>query len=79
MLRATYRSIVLSVMSYGVSAWGPWLCKSGWERLERKQLEAGRVIGGMLRGVPREAVLAEAGVRSVVKVAKLRWLLEWDK
>jgi hypothetical protein len=59
LLRATYRSLILSVMLYGVGAWGPWLSKTGWERLERLQLEAGRIIGGLLRSSPREAVLAQ--------------------
>ena len=79
LLRRTYVALVRSVLLYGVSAWGPWLCLSGWERLERVQLDAARVIAGLLRSTPREAVLAEARLPELRSVAGMRWLLEWDK
>ena len=64
---------------FGSSAWGPWLSASGWQRLERGQLEAARGICGMLRSSPREAVLAECGLPELRRVAEVRWVLELDK
>ena len=79
MMRSTYVALIRSVLLYGVSAWGPWLCASGWLRLERVQLEAGRVICGMLKSAPSEAVLAECGLVELRRVAEVRWVLELDK
>ena len=48
-------------------------------RLESVQLDAARVICGMLRSSPREAVLTECGLPELRSIAEMRWLLELDK
>jgi len=79
MLRRTYLSLVQSVLLYGSSAWGPWLSEAGWMKLERVQLRAARVICGMLRSAPCEALRAECGLVELKKVAEMRWVMELDK
>jgi len=79
LLRATYVALVRSVLLYGSAAWAPWVARSVWERVERVQMEAARVIGGTLRSAPREAVLAEAGLEEVRKAAEEAWGREWVK
>lgn len=76
---ATYNSLVRSVLLYGTAAWGPWLSRSAWERIEAVQREAGRIITGMVASSPGEAVLEEAGLVEVEKVAKGKWLVEYEK
>jgi len=78
-MRRTYLSLVQSVLLYGSNAWGPWLSEAGWKRLERVQTRAARIICGMLRSAPCEAVLAECGLVELKKVAEMRWVLELDK
>jgi len=79
LMRNTYVALVRSVLLYGVCAWGPWLSESGWLRLERVQYEAGRIICGMLRSAPCEAVLVESGLVELRKLARFQYVLEMDK
>jgi ribonuclease HI len=79
LLRATYIAMVRSVLLYGTAAWAPWVAESVWDRVERVQLEAARVIGGTLRSAPREAVLEEAGLRELRREAEEIWGREWVK
>ena len=79
LLRATYVALVRSVFLFGSAAWAPWVAASVWEKVERVQLEAARVIGGTLRSAPREAVLAEAGLTEVRREAEVAWGREWVK
>ena len=72
-------ALIRSVLLYGVSTWGPWLCASGWLRLERVHLEAGLFICGMLKSASSESVLAECGLVELRRVAEVLWVLELDK
>ena len=55
------------------------MSKTVWERLERVQLEAARVVGGTCKSAPREAVLAEAGLCELRKVAEGLWMSELER
>ena len=79
LLRATYVALVRAVLLYGSAAWAPWVSSTLWEKVERVQLEAARVVGGTLRSAPREAVLAEAGLCTVKRVAEGLWMDELEK
>ena len=79
LLRSTYVSLVRSNLLYGSAAWAPWVSKTLWEKVEGAQLKAARVIAGVMRSAPREAVLAEAGLPSVKKVAKGLWMGQLEK
>ena len=79
LLRTTCVALVRAVMLYGSAAWAPWVTKSVWEKVERVQLEAARVVGGTLRSAPREAVLVEAGLCPVKTVAEGLWMAEMEK
>ena len=79
LLKATYTALVRSVLTYGAAAWAPWVAKSVWEKVERVQMEAARVIGGTLRSAPREAVLEEAGLKEVRREAEKAWSRELVK
>lgn len=50
-----------------------------WEKVERVQLEAARVVSGALRSAPRESVLVEAGLCAVKRVAEGLWMAEMEK
>ena len=78
-LRQTYVSLVRSVLLYGTAAWGPWLSNTAWRKIEGVQLEAARVVSGVLRSSPREAVLAEAGIPEVRRVAEGFWAAQLEK
>jgi ribonuclease HI len=79
LMRCTYVALVRSVLLFGVNAWGPWLSESGWECLERVQLQAGRIICGMLRSSPCESVLAESGLVPLRELADVSVVLDLDK
>ena len=79
LLRVTSMALVGSTLLYGSAAWGPWVAKSVWEKLERVQLEAARIVGGTLRSAPREAVLTEAGLSEVRRMAEGLWMAEYEK
>ena len=79
LLRTTYVALVRSVLLYGSAAWAPWVSSTLWQSVERVQLAAARVVGGTLRSAPREAVLAEAGLCEVRKVAESLWMCELEK
>ena len=79
LLRTTYVALVRSVLLYGSAAWVPWVSSKMWMAAERAQLAAARVVGGTLRSAPREAVLAEAGLCEVRRVAESLWLCELEK
>ena len=66
-------------MLYASAAWAPWVSSTVWGAIERVQLEAARVVGGTLRSAPKEAVLAEAGLCTVRRVAESLWLCELEK
>ena len=50
-----------------------------WEKVERVELEAACVVSGALKSAPREAVLAEAGLCEVKRVAEGLWMAEMEK
>ena len=79
LLRVTGIALVRAVLLYGSAAWAPWVSNTLWERVERVQLEAARVIGGTLKSAPREAVWAEAGLCPVRRVAESLWMDELEK
>jgi ribonuclease HI len=79
LLRSTYVALVRSVLLYGSAAWAPWVSSTVWSMIERVQLEAARVVGGTLRSAPREAVLAEAGLCAVRRLAESMWMCELEK
>ena len=79
LLRVTCVALVRSVLLYGSAAWAPWVSNTLWSKIERVQLEAARVVGGTLSSAPREAVLAEAGLCEVRKVAEGLWMAELEK
>jgi ribonuclease HI len=79
LLRTTYVALVRSVLLYGSAAWAPWLSNTVWSMIERVQLEAARVVGGTVKSAPREAVLAEAGLCTVRRVAESLWMCEMEK
>ena len=79
LLRATYMAVVRAGLVYGSAAWGPWLSRGNWEKLERAQLQCARIIGGTLRSAPREGVLEEAGLPPLRKVAESLWGVELEK
>jgi hypothetical protein len=47
--------------------------------LEAVQREAARVITGMVKSSPGEAVLEEAGLRELEVVARGKWRVEFEK
>lgn len=59
--------------------WASWESGTLWGGVERVQLEAARLVGGTLRNAPREAVLAEAGLCELKKVAETLWMCELEK
>ncbi|MEL7520288.1 MAG: reverse transcriptase family protein, partial [Cyanobacteria bacterium J06553_1] len=79
LLRTTYVALVRAVLLYGSAAWAPWVSGTLWAKLEGAQLAAARVVGGTLRSAPREAVLAEAGLCQLRKVAESLWVGELEK
>ena len=79
LLRTTYVALVRSVLLYGSAAWAPWVSSTVWGAVERVQLEAARIVGGTLRSAPKEAVLSEAGLCEVRKVAESLWVCELEK
>jgi hypothetical protein len=79
LLRTTYVASVRSVLLYGAVAWTPWLSRAQWSKLEAVQREAARVITGMVKSSPGEAVLEEAGLRELEVVAKGKWRVEYEK
>ena len=79
LLRCTYYALVRSLMLYGSAAWAPWVSSTVWAAIERVQLAAARVVGGTLRSAPKEAVLAEAGLCEVRRVAESLWVCELEK
>ena len=79
LLRVSCLALVRAVLLYGSAAWGPWLSKTVWERLERAQLEAARVVGGTCKSAPKEAVLAEAGLCELRRVAEGLWMSELER
>ena len=79
LLRTTYFAVVRAVLLFGSAAWAPWVSATVWASVERVQLEAARVIGGTLRSAPREAVLSEADLCPVRRVAESLWMCELEK
>ena len=78
LLKMTYLALVRSILLYGSAAWAPWVSKTEWEKVERVQLKAARIISGVLRSSPSDAVLAEAGLSSVKNVAESRWVSQME-
>ena len=68
-LRTTYTALCRAILEYGSAAWMPWLSKTEKENLERVQLEAGRIITGLTKSAPTEAVLIEADLDRIGKRA----------
>ena len=79
LLRVTCIALVRAVLLYGSAAWAPWVSRTLWEKVERVQLEAARVVGGTLRSAPKEAVLMEAGLCAVRRVAEGLWMAEMER
>ena len=79
LLRTTYIALVRSVLLYGSAAWGPWVSKAVWGAIERVQLAAARIVGGTLKSAPSEAVLLEADLCEVRRVAESQWVCEMEK
>ena len=79
LLRVTCLALVRTVLLYGSAAWGPWVSRTLWECLERVQLEAARVVGGTCKSAPKEAVLAEAGLCPLRRVAEGAWMAELER
>ena len=79
MLRTTYIALGLSVLLFGSAAWGPWVSKAVWGAIERVQLAAARIVGGTLKSAPSEAVLLEADLCEVRRVAESQWVCEMEK
>ena len=65
LLRETYTALIESILRYGAPAWTPWIGKGAWEKLEKVQREAARLMVGALRSTPIEAILAEAGLNTI--------------
>ena len=63
--RLVYTATQGSMLEYSAPAWGPWISKTNRDKLERTQLKAARIMSGMLRSAPTEAVLQEAGLETV--------------
>ena len=79
LLRITSMALIESTLLYASAAWGPWVARTSWEKLERVQLEAARIVGGTLKSAPREAVLAEAGLTELKRKAEGQWMREYEK
>jgi len=69
LLKSTYIAMCRSVIEYGLVAWYPWISKTDREKIEKVQLEAARVITGLVVSSPKEAVLLEADLNEICKRA----------
>jgi len=72
-LKTTYTSLCRSILEYGAPAWMPWTSKTDMETIEKVQLEAARVITGLTKSTPTEALLIEAELPTSL----FRYLSSW--
>jgi hypothetical protein len=61
-LKIVYKQFIEATINYAVPAWGPVISKSNWDRLERVQNRALRVITGCLPTTPISHLHAETKV-----------------
>ncbi len=71
-IRALYIGKAVSVLLYGVEAWGPRLSATAWKELEIVHREGARLITGCIASTKGESVLAEAGLYPLQVTAKCR-------
>lgn len=78
-MRGVYVATQRSVAEYASPAWAPWLSATNQTKLERAQLGAARVITGVTRSTPTEAVLLEAGLERLEDRHRNVATITWDR
>ena len=74
-----YKALVESVVWYGAAGWLPWITKTGFDRLEEAQRAALRIVTGLIKSTPSEAIYLETGVDPIKVEAKRRALTAYEK
>jgi hypothetical protein len=78
-MRKIYVATQRSVAEYAAPAWAPWTANSNKERLERCQRGAARVITGLTRSAPVEAVGLESGLESIGRRTETAAVVKYEQ